>query len=278
MDLEPGHLHYVDEGDGRPLLMLHGNPTWSFLYRHLITGLSDEYRCVAPDYFGFGLSEKPVGWSYRPAEHAEIIDTLIQQLELTDLTLVAQDWGGPIGLDYVTRNPDNVHSIVLLNTFMWPIERTRMRLFATLMGSRAARVLIRRYNLFAKRAMKVAVGDDFTLSPDVHRHYTAPLATPADREASWVFPHELQGSREWLADLWARRERLEEIPLLLAWGLEDSGLGPLLERWQESFPHATTVEFPDVGHYVAEEAGPELVTRIKEFFDTATSPEQRTGD
>ncbi|NBC18401.1 MAG: alpha/beta fold hydrolase, partial [Bacteroidetes bacterium] len=90
-------MHYVDEGDGPPVLMLHGNPTWSFLYRHLVRGLSDRYRCVAPDYLGFGLSDKPPGWTYRPVDHARHIAHLIDTLALRDLTLVVQDWGGPIG-------------------------------------------------------------------------------------------------------------------------------------------------------------------------------------
>lgn len=266
MDLDPGRLHYVDEGQGRPLVMLHGNPTWSFLYRHLITGLSDQYRCVAPDYFGFGLSDKPAGWSYRPADHARVIDAFIESLELEDLTLIANDWGGPIGLDYVTRNPERVDSIVLMNTFMWPAEELRARVFSTLLGNRISRVLIRRYNLFATRMMKVLVAEESSLSDEIHRHYTAPLATPDDREASWVFPREINGSREWLEDLWERRHEIDETPMLLVWGLQDFGLGPALGRWQETFPHAETIEFGDIGHYVQEELGPDLVPPIEEFL------------
>lgn len=266
MDLDPGRLHYVDEGQGRPLVMLHGNPTWSFLYRDLITELSDRYRCIAPDYFGFGLSEKPVDWSYRPADHARVIAAFIEALELDDLTMVGNDWGGPIGLDYVTRNPERIHSIVLMNTFMWPAEDLKGRLFSRLLGNRLSRLLIRRYNFFAKRMMKVMVADKSTLSDEIHRHYTAPLATPDDREASWVFPREINGSYDWLADLWERRHEIDDIPMLLVWGLEDSALGPALGRWQETFPHAETVEFPDIGHYVQEELGPELGPPIEEFL------------
>lgn len=266
LDVEPGRLHYVDEGEGRPIVMLHGNPTWSFLYRYLITGLSDQYRCIAPDYLGFGLSDKPLDWSYRPADHAQVIAALIDSLGLDQFTIIGNDWGGPIGLDYVTRNPKRIHSIVLMNTFMWPAEDLKSRLFSLLLGNRLSRVLMRRDNFFAKRMMKRLVADETALSDEIHRHYTAPLATPDDREASWVFPREITGSSAWLGDLWSRRHVIGDIPLLLVWGLDDPGLGPALGRWQKTFPHAETVEFPTVGHYVQEELGSELVAPIKDFL------------
>lgn len=268
MDLEPGSLHYIDEGTGRPILFVHGNPTWSFLYRHLITGLSNQYRCLAPDLFGFGLSEKPIGWPYRPTDHARIITSFVETLELDEITVVGQDWGGPIGLDYGTRNSNNVHSIVLMNTWMWPTTEVKGRLFSGLLGSRVGHFLIRRYNFYATRMMKVLVADPSSLTPTIHRHYTAPLATPDDREASWVFPREVTGSNEWAADLWRRRDRIDEKPMLLAWGLKDPALGPLLRRWQTTFPHAQTVEFPESGHFVPEEVGTDLVSPVEEFLDS----------
>lgn len=269
MELDPGRMHYVDEGDGRPLLMLHGNPSWSFSFRHLIGGLADEYRCIAPDHLGFGLSDKPVGWSYRPEDHARNITVLIDELGLSDITLIGIDWGGPIGLNYATNDPDNMHSIVLMNTMMWPTEQLKGRLFSAVLGSRLSRFLIRRYNLFASRIMKVLMGDKSNLTPEVHEHYTAPLATPDDREASWVFPREVTDSNEWLADLWDRRTQLADIPMLLAWGTEDPALGPAVSRWQETFPHAQALEFSEIGHFVPEELGPELVAPIEEFLESA---------
>ncbi|MFB6311551.1 MAG: alpha/beta fold hydrolase [Salinirussus sp.] len=266
LDVGPGEMHYVDEGEGRPLLMLHGNPTWSFLYRHLIDGLSDDYRCIAPDYLGFGLSDKPVGWSYRPADHAETIATLIDTLELEDFTLIANDWGGPIGLDYATRQPAVLHSLVLLNTFMWPTEDVKARLFSAALGNRLTRVLIRRYNLFATRVMPMLFGEDAAMSQEIHRHYIAHLATPSDREGSWVFPREITRSESWLSDLWERRSALTDRPMLLVWGTADPGLGSALGRWRETFPDAAVKEYPAVGHYVQEELGPELVGPVRDFL------------
>lgn len=100
-----GKLHYVDEGEGPPIVMLHGNPTWSFLYRNLIKQLSSRYRCIAPDYLGFGLSDKPFDWNYRPEEHAKNLAALIEHLGLKEVTLVVNDWGGPIGMHYAVTHP-----------------------------------------------------------------------------------------------------------------------------------------------------------------------------
>ncbi|PSP88491.1 hypothetical protein BRC90_07015 [Halobacteriales archaeon QS_4_69_34] len=150
-DLDAGRLHYVDEGEGRPVLMLHGNPTWSFLYRHLLRGLSEDYRCIAPDYLGFGLSEKPRDFSYRPAAHADVVEEFIEELGLAELTLVVHDWGGPIGCRYAVENPGNVHSLVVMNTFCWPVERDLyLKAFGGLLGSRLGKLLITRRNFFAR--------------------------------------------------------------------------------------------------------------------------------
>jgi haloalkane dehalogenase len=122
INLDMGRMHYVDEGDGEPIVMCHGNPTWSFLYRHLVKGLSPHYRCVAIDYIGFGLSDKPLTWSYLPHEQARNVETLIDRLGLKDITLVVQDWGGPIGLSYALRHPDNVKRLVIMNTWLWSVK------------------------------------------------------------------------------------------------------------------------------------------------------------
>ncbi|WP_435152458.1 alpha/beta fold hydrolase [Haladaptatus sp. DFWS20] len=267
MAFGPGRLHYIDEGEGHPIVMLHGNPTWSFLYRDLVRGLSDEYRCIVPDYFGFGLSDKPRGWSYRPEDHARIFEAFVEELRLQNFTLIVQDWGGPIGLSYALSHPEKVSSLVIMNTFMWPAENRRMRAFSTILGSPFGRYLIRKYNLFADQVVKRSFAERSRLTPRIHRHYLEPLATPDDREASWVFPREITGSEEWLRSLWNRRANLGEIPALLLWPMGDVGFGiQELRRWQALFPDARTVEFEDSGHYIQEEKGPELVPEIQTFL------------
>jgi haloalkane dehalogenase len=265
-DAGPGRLHYVDEGEGRPVLFLHGNPTWSFLYRHLVDGLSDGYRCIAPDYLGFGLSEKPTGWSYRPSAHAVTIERLVADLDVEDVVLVVHDWGGPIGASFAAGHPEKVAGFVVMNSWTWPLDDWRPRAFSRALGGRVGRYLIRERNLFADRVMRAAFADDATLAR-VHDQYLRPLATPDDRQGSWVFPRELTGSRSWLETLWRERDRFAGKPALLAWGTRDIAFGTDdLRLWQALFPDADTLRF-DVGHYVAEEVGPALAEPVWKFLD-----------
>src|SRR3954464_8168876 len=150
-------VHYVDEGSGSPLLLLHGNPTWSFLYRDLIRGLSDRFRCIAPDYPGFGFSEAPSGYGYRPVEHAKVIEQLILQLDLNDVTIMVQDWGGPIGFAAATRHPDRFAGFVIGNTWAWPKSDFGTQVFSRLLGSPIGGFMILRRNFFVERIIPSGV-------------------------------------------------------------------------------------------------------------------------
>lgn len=267
LDLPEGRVHYVDEGEGRPVVMLHGNPTWSFLYRHLIRGLSDDYRCIAPDLLGFGLSEKPADFSYRPPDHARVLERLIERLDLSDAVIVGHDWGGPLGLDYATRHPDAVSGVVAMNTWMWPRRRFLPRAISRTVGNRAGKHLVLRYNAFARAAIGPASLASSRVDAGVYRHYMAPLATPADRVGSWVLVRELRGSHDWLARLWDRRAAVDGLPSLLLWGERDPVHKPLLPRWQALFPNASETVYGDVGHFVPEEVGRDLVQPVEEFLE-----------
>jgi haloalkane dehalogenase len=137
-DIGGASVHYLDEGAGPPLLLLHGNPTWSFLYRDLIRSLSDQYRCIAPDHPGFGLGRPAPGYGYTPAEHAAVLEQLVQQLELSDVTMMVQDWGGPIGFAVATRHPERFSAFVIGNTWAWPKADLGTQLFSRLLGGRSA--------------------------------------------------------------------------------------------------------------------------------------------
>ncbi len=270
LDLPMGRLHYVDEGPrtGPTLLALHGNPTWSFLYRDVVASLSDDVRVVAPDLLGFGLSEKPDDFSYLPRDHARVFDRFVDELGLDDVVLLVHDWGGPIGLDWATRRPDRVRGVVVTNTWMWPHDSARVRWFSRLLGGWLGREAILRFNAFARAVVPLAFADRSRLSGEVHRQYVAPLSSPSARKASWVFPRELVGSRTWLGELWRRREALDGKPMLLVWGRADPAFGEELGRWQRAFPRARSVAFDDCGHYVAEEKGRALAAAVDGFLTT----------
>jgi len=269
LELDVGRLHYIDEGSGAPVVMVHGNPAWSFLYRHLIRRLTPEFRCVAPDHIGFGLSDKPTGRSLRPQDHAENLAELIDTLALKDITLVVQDWGGPIGLSYAIREPENVARLVIMNTWLWPVDDDWYYVaFSRFMGGAFGRFLIMRHNFFARVIMRQAYGDKRNLTSDIHEHYLRPLATPAERRNCAALPGEILGSTEWLRDLWAQRDRLQGKPALVAWGLKDIAFREKeLDRWTRALPDAEVVRLPEVGHFVQEEAPEELGQAVSRLLE-----------
>ena len=146
-----GHrMHFVDEGEGEPLVFVHGNPAWSFEFRHPIRELRSEFRCVAPDHIGFGLSSRSARREdHHPESHAQRFAALLDHLDLRDITLFMTDWGGPIGLDFARRHPDRVKRLVIANTWCWPVDDDlHFKSFRFLMSSWIGQYLIRHRNIF----------------------------------------------------------------------------------------------------------------------------------
>lgn len=268
LELPEGRMHYVDEGSGDVILMVHGTPTWSFLYRHLIAGLRDQYRVIVPDKLGFGFSDKPEGFSYMPHDQARTLAAFIDALNLKDITLVVHDYGGPTGLAYALDHPENVRRLVLLNTWMWSLKDDfQKRLVSGFLGSPLGKLLCLRFNFEVNVIMPSAYADRSRLTAAIHDHYRGPQEDPTARYAVWVYGRELLASGAWYDSLWERRAALRDIPALLLWGTKDIVFGPdYLERWQGVFSKARTVTYPTTGHYVQEEQGAALVPVIQEFM------------
>ena len=267
LDLPEGRVHYVDEGEGRPVVLLHGNPSWSFLYRHLIRGLSDDYRCVAPDLLGFGLSEASSSFSHHPAEHASVVDRVVDALDLSDAVFVGHDWGGPIGLDVATRRPDAVAGLAAANTWMWPRRDVHATVFGRAVATPPAKRLVLRCNAFARTAFGVPYRVHGAIDESAYRHYMAPLDARAARVGSWRLAGAVHGSRDWLERLWHRRDAVAGTPALLLWGKRDPIHAPFHTRWRSLFPNASEVVYDDVGHFVPEEVGADLVRPVEEFLE-----------
>ena len=262
-------MSYVDEGDGPMVLMVHGTPSWSFLYRHLVRGLRDAFRCVVPDLPGFGLSDKPPGDAYRPEDQAGRLTAFIDALGLKDVTLVVHDFGGPIGLAHAIDRPTNVRRLVLFNTWMWSLAGDRQYAWpARLMSTRLGRLLYERLGFSVNVLWRHAVRDA-RYTPAVHAHYAAALRDPAARHASWIYARELLASSAWFDGLWQRRERIASIPALLLWGMKDPAFATALPRWRALFADAEVVEWPDVGHAPPEVRGAESATRVRRFLEAA---------
>jgi haloalkane dehalogenase len=269
-----GDMHYVDEGSGEVVLFVHGNPTWSFMYRSLIKGLSDRFRCVAPDYIGFGLSDKPYDVSYLPQFHAENLEHFIETLGLKDITLVIHDWGGAIGMSYALNHPGNVKRLIVFNTSFWSVKGIKeVENFSRIFGGPIGRFACRYFNAFPRFVIPYAVGNKSKLSKVAHRHYIKPFPTPKSRKGTWVFPKAIIGESEWLASLWAKRERVIGKPVQLLWGLKHHAFGTReLERWQSTFPNHETRTFAEIGHFVAEELGSDAIGPIETFLSRTDHP------
>jgi haloalkane dehalogenase len=263
-----GTMHYVDEGTGEPIVFVHGNPAWSFEFRKLIKEFSKTNRCIAPDLIGFGLSDKPAGWSYLPEEQAKILDLFLESFPLNTITLVVGDWGGPIGLSYALNHPEKIKNIVITNTWLWSVRSDwYYQAFSAFVGGPIGRWLIRNHNFFANTIVRALFGDKSRLTPKIHAHYLMPLAKPDERKGSWVFPAEIIGSSDWLQSLWDKRDLLRGKKILISWGMKDIGFREKeLKTWMNAFPRAKVVRFEDAGHFVEEEKPDELFGEIKNLI------------
>jgi haloalkane dehalogenase len=268
-------LHYLDEGRGPALLLVHGNPTWSFHWRKLIAPLRDKHRLVAPDHIGCGLSEKPQPYNYRLAQHIDNLVEFIDRLDLGDLTLVAQDWGGAIGLGAALRRQERFARFVLLNTAAFRSRQMPFRIRicrAPLLGSAAVRGL----NAFVRAALRMAVVKRERMTPAVRAGIAAPYDSWSHRIAIDRFVKDIpmsprHASYPTLADIEHRLPQLADKPFQFLWGQRDWCFTPaFLDRFLEFFPHAEVHRFEDAGHWVLEDAHERIVPLIERFVHEPT--------
>lgn len=267
-DTPDGRMSCVDEGDGPPVVLVHGTPTWSFLYRSLISSLRARHRVIAVDHLGFGLSDKPPDAPYRPQDHARRLGALIDSLGLTGITLVVHDFGGPIGLGAALERLERIDRLVVMNTWLWPLDSDpTIRRGGKMAASRLGGLLYRHFNIEVKVLLPKFMHNRAALTPAVHAHYARPLGTPDERMGAWAFAKALLGESAWYRALWDRRAELAGKPMLLAWGSKDPAFGPAyLARWREAFPHANVRMFEGSGHFVPEEVPRELGAAVEDFI------------
>ena len=264
LDVAGHRLHYVDEGDGPPFLFLHGNPTWSFLYRNLIRDLRDRHRCIAVDLPGFGLSEAAPDYDFRPASHARVIAAVIERLDLRGARLMVQDWGGPIGLWAAARMRERFAGLVIGNTWAWPIAGDpHFERFSKLMGGPVGGFAIRHFNAFVNVMIPLGVRRG-RLSPAAMAAYRGPFTDPARRRPTHVFPREIRASAAFLAEVEAGLPALAHLPAQILWGDRDVAFRERERRRFESiFPGAQTLILRGAGHYIQEDAPDEIVGAIR---------------
>ncbi|MCU7616241.1 alpha/beta fold hydrolase [Chryseobacterium sp. PBS4-4] len=260
LNIDGNTIHFVDEGQGPVLLLLHGNPTWSFLYRHIIKKLKSSFRCIALDYPGFGLSVANAEYKYTPEEHSFILEKFVEQLGLDNIRIMVQDWGGPIGLGFAGRRPELIHSLVIGNTWAWPATGA-MSIVSKIFGSGLGRFFITRNNSMMKFILESGMNEK--LEENEIAAYLSPFKTKKSRIPTWIFPKEIVGSRLFLKDVELGMNNLVDKPVLFIWGDADGAFREgELSRLQEFFPKNELVVLKGVKHYIQENAPDEICKAV----------------
>ncbi|HNZ65467.1 MAG TPA: alpha/beta fold hydrolase [Smithella sp.] len=261
-------LHYLDEGKGDPILMLHGNPTWSFYYRNLVAEFSKSHRVIVPDHIGCGLSDKPQDYEYTLKQHIDNLEKLVTALALKDFVMVVHDWGGAIGFGLIARHPEWVKKIVLLNTAAYTSDVIAFQINMCRIPVLAEQV-IRRLNGFALTATYMAVAKK--MSPEIRKGYLFPYDSYKNRIATAKFVADIPMNPEHRSYRTLKNIELSlprhRCPMLILWGKKDFCFHDyFLNRWREIYPHAIVKTFENAGHYVLEDAGDEIIAELKKFI------------
>lgn len=274
IDLEGVRMHYLDEGpkDANPIVMCHGNPTWSFYYRTLIPTLSQTHRVIVPDHVGCGFSDKPQAYPYTLEQHIQNLEALIATLSLSDITLAVHDWGGGIGMGYATRHPETLERFVIFNTaaFYKPVVPWILRLARSrVMGA----LMLRGVNAFAILALWLAMGHPERMTRNVRRGYLAPYDTWRNRVAIYRFVRDIpvredHPTRETVDAIDANLPQFRDHPMLIIWGAKDFvfTVEDYLAGWQARFPDAEVHIIEDAGHYVVEDAHRRILPLVTDFI------------
>jgi len=269
LEVAGGHkMAYLDEGEGFPLVMVHGNPSWSYLYRNLVTGLLDNYRIIVPDHLGCGFSAKPQDYPYTLANHIANLETLLEHCNIKRCILVVHDWGGAIGMGWAGSHPQQIAGLVVLNTAAFPSHHIPWRI-AVCRWPLLGPLLVRGLNGFAGAAVFMAVAKK--MEAKIAQGFLAPYDSWANRVATLRFVQDIPMSKShptWpvLQDVAENLTYLAAKPMLICWGGRDFCFNDYFyAQWQSRFPKAQCHYFPDAGHYVLEDAGPEILGLLRQF-------------
>ena len=267
--------HYLDEGEGQPVVMLHGNPSWSFMYRELVRSLGDSYRRVVPDHMGCGLSDKPSSeeYEYTLQQRVSDLEALLDQIGIdSNITLIMHDWGGAIGMTYATRHPSRIGRLIVLNTaaFLLPPGKALHWSLSLCRKSRVAAFLILRFNAFARIA--AYMGCRPPMPKEIRRAYWGPYDSLQNRIATLRFIQDIpltsaDPSYLLLQETQENLYRFQETPMMICWGERDFIFDTdFLQEWIRRFPKAQVHRFPESGHYLLEELPQPVGILIRDFL------------
>jgi haloalkane dehalogenase len=275
LDLHGLRYHYLDEGAGEPIVMLHGNPTWSFFYRRLVLALRDSHRCIVPDHIGCGLSEKPDDSRYRYTLSQRVgdLECLLEQVGATkNLTLVLHDWGGMIGMTYASRQPEAIRRLVILNTaaFHKPNGKRLPWSIWLCRNTALGPFLVRGLNAFCRGAASKCCFRPMT--SEIRQAYLQPYNSWHNRIALLRFVQDVplrpsDSCYDLVSEVQNGLQRFRGVPMLICWGENDFVFdADYLAEWVRRFPEAEVHRLPDAGHYVLEDAAEEIIPQVQDFL------------
>jgi haloalkane dehalogenase len=278
-DISGFKMHYLDEGpkNGEPVIMLHGNPSWSFYYRHLVSALKGQYRCIVPDHIGMGLSEKPSSsqYDFLFTRRAQDLDKLLDQLTITrPVNLILHDWGGMIGMLWASKHTEQVKRLVILNTAAFHLPKHFTLPMSLRLGRTPIlnRLLIQGLNLFCRGAIKHCVNHQ-AMPKDIASAYIAPYDNWANRIAVRRFVEDIplkntDPGYQKITEVEDSLQKFQSIPILILWGMKDFVFNKdFLEEWLRIFPYALSHRFEDAGHYLLEDEADNVISLIHTFLD-----------
>ncbi len=282
LDLDGLKYHYLDEGKGDPIVMVHGNPSWSFYYRRLVGELRSKYRVIVPDHIGCGLSDKPADsqYTYSLQQRIDDLDTLIASLKLKrKVTLVVHDWGGMIGMGWAIRHPEKVARLVILNTaaFHLPADKKFPVALKLCRNTQLGSFLVQGFNLFARGAAWIGCKRK-RMPSSLQKMYCFPYDNWQHRVATLRFIQDIplqpdDRGYSLISEIEAGLDQFAKIPMLICWGELDFVFDTtFLAEWQRRFPHAEVHSYADCGHYVLEDCATEVVPLIKKFLQANQLP------
>ncbi|MRT92888.1 alpha/beta fold hydrolase [Ancylomarina sp. 16SWW S1-10-2] len=268
-------MHYIDEGEGIPIVLTHGNPDWSFLNRNIIKQLSGEARVIAYDLPGFGFSDTPQNFDYTPQEYVEWISALLfEHLKLDKFIIVVQDWGGPTGLSVATSNPDHILGLVISNTWAWKAEG-KMVEFSMQMRTPEMEQKVIDENFFATALMQSSINEKSRNNKAITDAYAMPFPTKESRRATAAFPQQITLAEPWLEKLEGKLSTLKDKPVELIFGLKDDVVASqhIQDKWRTYFPKAPVQLLPDAGHFTQEDSPESFVFSLRRMMKKIKSGE-----
>lgn len=286
-DTAQGRMHYIDEGPqgAPPVVMVHGNPTWGYLYRRFIRALTESgFRAIALDHLGFGRSDKPDDASiYTIPEHANRCEALLESLDLQGATLVVQDWGGPIGLAWAARHPERVSALFILNTFFQrPVKKVPLPFLLHLFRTPVVgEILVKGMHAFVRGFLfRAGLNDPGRLTESDKFAYLAPHPTWSSRTGILAFPRQIPSGPEGnISDfVAAENERLvasfADKPVKIVWPMKDVAFSPetLDGMWLKHFPEAEVTRIAEAGHFIQEDAHEKVIPELINFIASTQQP------